>query len=377
MTMRSIDRHARDRIVAALARSGLDAIVAVSPENVRYSAGVDIATQRMIRDRLALTFWPAAGAPALLVCTIEESYCRTTSWIDDIRTYLEHSVSPVALLAQAIRDAGLARGRVGIESTYLSAVHWDELKVAVPDVTFVPAEPVFAEARMVKGPDEIALLARAALATEQALLATYLCVREGDTERALAARLTGNLLAAGADSPAFLFMPAGANTCFAHPPSTEYAVAAGDLIKADIGGWFSGYLSDRARTMVVGRPAPWQSDLHERLVEAHRNAIERMRPGIRACDLFAFSRSEYVRLKIPFDPPHAGHGIGLAVHEKPMLAATDDTVLEAGMMIAIETRVREAGRYGMHLEDLVEIRASGPVLHTEAYPFERLVAIGG
>ena len=40
---RPIDRHARDRVTAALKESGLDAIVAVSPENVRYTAGVEIA----------------------------------------------------------------------------------------------------------------------------------------------------------------------------------------------------------------------------------------------------------------------------------------------------------------------------------------------
>lgn len=375
--MGTIDQHARDRVTASLKESGLDAIVAVSPENVHYAAGVEIATQRMIRDRLALTLWPAGGAPSLLVCDIEESYCRGTSWISDIRTYREHSISPIALLAQAIKGAGLERGRIGVEVTYLSATYWDELKGALPNAAFVASEPVFATARMVKGPDEIDLLARGARATEQALLATYLCVRKGDTERALAARLTGNLLAAGADAVAFLFMPAGVNTCFAHPASTDKAIEDGDLIKTDFGGWFSGYLSDRARTMVVGAPKPWQLDMHGRLTEAHRNAIDRLCPGTRASDVYAFSRSEYVRLKIPFDPPHAGHGIGLAVHEKPMLAATDDTVLEAGMMLAIETRVRVAGSYGMHLEDLVEVRAEGPVVHTEAYPFDRLVTVDG
>jgi Xaa-Pro dipeptidase len=369
------DTHARDRIAAASAQSGIDALVAVSPENVRYGAGVEIATQRIIRDRLALMFLPMTGAPSLLVCNIEESYCRETSWVSDIRTYLEHTTSPIALLAQVVKEAGLQRGRIGIELTYLSAAYWDELKAALPNVRFVASEPTFASARMIKGAAEIALLARASRSTEQALLATYLCVRKGDTERLLAARLTSNLLSSGADSVAFIYMPAGTNTSYAHPPSTGYAVDDGDPIKADIGGWFSGYLSDRARTIVVGKPASWQVDMHGRLAEAHQTTIDRVRPGIRASELFAFSWSEYTRLKIPFDPPHAGHGIGLAVHEKPMLAATDDTVLEAGMMLAIETRVRAPGKYGLHLEDLVEVRTAGPVVHTESYPFDKLIAV--
>jgi Xaa-Pro aminopeptidase len=371
----AIDRHARQRIETVLRESGLDAVVAISPENVRYSAGVEIATQRIIRDRLAIVLWPAAGDAALVVCNIEEGYTRERSWITDVRTYLEHTTSPIAVLADAIRGAHLERARIGIELTYLTANYWDELKAALPQVTFVPSEPVFAAARMLKSPEERALLAEGSRKSEQALLATYLCVKPGDTERLLAERLTGNLLAAGADSVAFLYMPAGSNTRDAHPPSTDYAVRPGDLIKADFGGWFSGYISDRARTMVVGRPEEWQSDMHARLAEAHRNAIDFIRAGVRATDVFAFSRSEYKRLMIPFDPPHAGHGIGLAVHEAPMLAANDVTELRSGMMLAIETRVRVPGKHGLHIEDLVEITPDGRIVHTDAYPFERLVSV--
>src|SRR5260221_3281578 len=306
-TATAIDRHARQRINSALKDSGLDALVAISPENVRYSAGVEIATQRIIRDRLAIVLWPAGGEPAFIVCNIEEGYARERSWITEFRTYLEHTTSPIAVLADAIRSAGLERARIGIELTYLTAVYWDELKAALPQVTFLPSEPVFAAARMLKSPEERALLATGSRISEQALLATYLCVKPGDTERLLAERLTGNLLAAGADSVAFLYMPAGSNTRDAHPPSTDYAVRPGDLIKADFGGWVSGYISDLARTMVVGKPAAWQTDMHDRLVEAHRNAIDFMRAGVRATDVFAFSRSEYKRLAIPVHPPPAGH----------------------------------------------------------------------
>ena len=60
-----------DQLERAIADSPYDAVIAVSPENVRYAADVHIATQRSIRDRLAFVVWPRGGEPVMLVCVIE------------------------------------------------------------------------------------------------------------------------------------------------------------------------------------------------------------------------------------------------------------------------------------------------------------------
>jgi hypothetical protein len=66
-----------------------DAVIAVSPENVRYAADVEISTQRTIRDRLALVIWPRQHDPVMVLCQVEEAYARQESWIADIRGFKE------------------------------------------------------------------------------------------------------------------------------------------------------------------------------------------------------------------------------------------------------------------------------------------------
>ncbi len=367
--------HARQRINTSLADSPFDVVVAVSPENTRYSAGVWIATQQTLRDRLALVVWPKSGQPTLIVCNIEADYCRSESWIPDIRAYAEHLQSPIDVLAQVLKEKGLDRVRVGMETGYLSARYWSELVQALPRASFGPAEPVFDQARMIKGAEEIKRLADASLATEQALLSTYLCVRPGETERSLARRLTSNLLLVGADSVPFLHIPAGPNTGFPHPPATDYQVKEGDLVKTDFGGSFDGYVSDRARTMVVGKPTPDQESMYQRLVEVHAETIRAVKPGVAASEIHRIARAGYQRLKIPLDPPHAGHSLGLSVHEPPMLSPAFSMELAPGMVLAIETRVRIPGKYGMHIEDLVEITEDGHRVHTHNFPYESLLSV--
>ena len=87
-----------------------DAVIAMSPENVPYVAGMQIWSQKVIRDRLALVVWPRQGDPAIIVATNEEGYVREKTWISDVRVYTQHVDSPIAVLVDVLREKALALG---------------------------------------------------------------------------------------------------------------------------------------------------------------------------------------------------------------------------------------------------------------------------
>lgn len=108
------------RLEQKMKETGVDTVVAVSPENTYYLSGVFIRTQISVRDRLALVVWPLGGEPTYIVCNIEESLARAHSPIKDIRTYVEFTESPVATLGQVLEDKGLAGARLGIEERFFT-----------------------------------------------------------------------------------------------------------------------------------------------------------------------------------------------------------------------------------------------------------------
>jgi len=72
--------------------------------------------------------------------------------------------------------------------------------------------------------------------------------------------------------------------------------------------------------------------------------------------------------------PHIGHGMGIGVHEFPMLEPGNDIRLQAGMVLNIEPMVvMEARGEAYHTEDLAEVTASGPRLLTP--PQEELLQV--
>lgn len=340
--------------------SDLDAVVAISPENVTYASGVVIWTQRSLRDRLAIVVLPREGEPAFLVAGQEAGYASERSWIKDVRSYVAHGDSPVQALVGELRKRGLAAGRIGIELGYLSLEYHRELVRSLPELQVLPCEPLFHRVRMVKTLAEVELLTRAGVATERALMATYATIQPGDRERGLVARLAENMLKAGADMPSSLYLTLGPNTGHAHPSPTDYLAQPGDLVKTDCGAYFSGYHSDIARTAVVGKATSEQRSIYQRLVQVHKNTIEAMTPGVPAQEVFRIAVQEYKRVNIPFSLAFAGHAIGLSGHEDPLLSANEATPLVPNMVFAVETRVRWPGKAGYHIEDLVVITEHGP-----------------
>lgn len=352
-----------------------DVVLATSYENVAYLSGAFIITQRSIPDRLGAVVIPREGPPAMVVCNIEESLARRDSRIADIRTYVEFEMSPVEAIASVLREKGLERATIGFEARVLTAHYFEELKSRLPHANLRPADAFLNGLRMIKTEDEIALLERAALATDRTIRSAFESSGPGTPEKAVADAMAGGLQQNGADALAFLVLAAGPSAGIVHAAAQNRALERGDLLRCDIGGYFSGYYSDLARTAVVGRAAPQQRDIYRRLWEVHDEVIGQARPGVHAKDLFFACDQAFKRRGMEVSLPHIGHSLGIGLHEHPVLHPFNDTVLREGMVLAIEPVYRTDGAI-YHVEDLVAVTASGPRVLSRSADWSDLVVAG-
>jgi Xaa-Pro dipeptidase len=366
--MRGPERFDQAALSNIQGREGLDAVIALSPENVYYTSGTLIATQKLIRDRLAFVVLPKDGEPTLIVAIMEESLSRAESWIRDVRSYVEHAETPLAVLARVLEEKGLTRGAVGIELSFLSGAHYLELTRTLPNLDWVACENLFWELRMVKSPQEFEHLARIARVTERAIAKGFATARPYSTERAIAAAMREQSLAEGADDIALCVLASGARGIHAHPTPDDTPVQPGDLIRVDFCGVFDGYYSDLQRMAVVGKPSTHQVDTYARVYEAQRRVIEKMQPGVRACEVFQCAREAYEQNGLLLDEPHIGHGLGLSLHEPPVLEPHNTMELQPGMVLAVEPDFIEKDTACYALEDVVHITNSGAMLLSDALP---------
>ena len=364
-----------ERLGRAIAASEFDAVVAVSPENVLYASDVFISTQITIRDRLALVVWDGVADPTFIVCLVEEGFVREESWIQDLRTFKEFVISPIDLLADVLTEKGLDKAKIGIELEYLGAGYLQQLTGRLPNASFAAAEDLFARVRMFKTPREMEIMAAGFRGTEKALMETYQSVKPGDIERDMCFRLTDGILRSGAEAVAFTHINAGPNTGFPHKDPDDYVIQAGDILKADAGGYYRRYFSNVGRTAKLGPLTDEDRSWWSRLREIHHGIIDMVRPGRTGRELFQRATELHAQHDIPFPYAHNGHGIGLMIHEHPLISPHEEIAYVPGMMTTVETRVRWPGKVGYHMEDLIEVTEGAPVVRSDYFDNEEILVV--
>lgn len=353
---------------------GLDILLAVSPENFFYVTDTLLLSQKIIPSRLAMALLPRQTPPAVLVCDCERQQTLEDSRIRDIRTYLEFQDSPVHALAQLLEERDLGSGRIGIEKRFLAACHIEQLAALLPEAQLVGADHLFDAARAVKTPAEIEIMTEAATATEQAVLSAFRAAGAGDTEKKVADDLSVRLIHAGAAS-IFMTLAVGTNTAINHPVPGSRQLARGEILRADLGGVFRGYHSDLARPAVVATATGEQRSVYQRLREAQRETIDAARPGARACDLFDTCKRAFEQRGLSFFSQAVGHGLGIGLHEFPVLEAAERAKLKPGMVLNIEPMAKDAQGFLYHLEDILVVTEQQPQILTTVMATQELFII--
>jgi Xaa-Pro dipeptidase len=348
--------HLKQTLHTAMKNEGLDAVVAMSPENFLHLAGVYVVSQRMIRERLAIAVYPRTGEPFLVISSVVSHTVKRESWVEDQVVWSEHVKTPIETLAAELQSRGLASGRIGLEMHYLAATYFDELKMAAPQCQWVDCELLLNRSRMLKTPDEIELMRRNAIAAEKAIWAGFMFAREGATERQVADRMVTALYEVGGDYSPFMALAAGSeHSRLHHSVAGDYRIKQGDTVGVDMVGTFAGYYSDYARMGVVGSPSDRQRKAWHAVVDVQRQLMRDAVPGVTA-ERLAGNASKYAReLGYELDTNLVGHSLGIGLHEYPPLTAGCPEPLQANMTMCIEIVIddKECGRF--HVEDLVVV----------------------
>jgi hypothetical protein len=145
-----LNKDVVEKQVAAMAQDDLDAVVAVSPENVAYVIGFLVPSQPSLRWRHAAAVTTRDGRTAVLCVDMEETTIKSRLPDEDVRVWAEFEDNAMPVLVDLLRDLGLASARIGMETDYLPARDMDTLRSLLPDVHWERSQDLFARLRMHK-----------------------------------------------------------------------------------------------------------------------------------------------------------------------------------------------------------------------------------
>jgi Xaa-Pro aminopeptidase len=347
-----------DALRRAMKADGFDALVAHSVDNASYTAGFQVPTHAMNRFRRTITILGPEGFGRQIVVNVEEGLARDRSRFSDIVSYNQFTENPADVLADALEEAGIARGRVAVELDYVPAMDFMRLRERFPEAEFVHARDLYFRVRMVKTDEEVVRLRSLGQTTEQVMAEVIGILKPGMTEAAVGAEIMARMLAAGCDGVVYQ-VGSGARSGIINCKPTSKPLEKDDVVRIEILGDRDGHRSNVTRSLVLGRASEEQRGIWKVLIGA-RDACEAMlRPGTRVPDLWATyldaCRAGGIEPSLKF----LGHGIGRTVHEEPYLTDTRDVRLAENVTHTMEPLYMLPGRMGFHVEDMYRITADG------------------
>ncbi|OFX13275.1 MAG: hypothetical protein A2V59_11695 [Armatimonadetes bacterium RBG_19FT_COMBO_69_19] len=360
-------RH--ERVLRDARRAGVDALIVLAPANTYYVSGFRAITYS--RPVLVVV----SEQPVLIIPELEESHARLRSAIRTIRTYSDmalggltgKSTSQLAidLTVDVMRDLGLRGKRVGFEPTSFTVDGHAYLSQAWGE-PLVPVKGLVERQRTVKDEEELHLIRVGCELAEHGMRVEVDDSVPGATEVEIMARGNAAMLEVAARRFPDLHITSGSRPVSGEKAVLPHSIPSGrrlrrgDVVIHGTGCVVEGYYSEDERTIFVGSPTSEQRRLFDVMVRAQQAAIDAIRPGVKCKEIDRAARGVIEQAGCgPQFTHRTGHGIGIDIHEAPYFSASDETVLQPGMVMSVEPGIYVDGVGGFRHSDTIIVAESG------------------
>lgn len=383
----------RERANEYMDREGLDALIAVDSNNVVYLS--DYQSDFLYDPPwLACAILPRSPdiEPCLVLTEIDVCVLvQEPSWMPDIRPYYfelfdnrfpiqtfskddelsEEDLKIRAWVEQmernpisgmipavigALKDKGLDKMRLGFDDIRLASALGDTLAGG----TAVDAGNLFMKIRMVKTPDEIAVLKEAAKRNQKSILGAIGAIKEGATWQDLFTAYEVGVVSNDA-RPFGTFNGAGPRGAGAGRPHRDYPVVPGEPVAFDCMLKYKRYMGDVQRTVVLGDATPKLERYWKALKTGVDEAYAQIGPGKSTADLRQTALDTVRKAGIPDFEVAFIHSIGLDHLEVPVFGSgrLGLFTLEKDMVINMDMEIHEIGFGGVFFEESMLITENG------------------
>ena len=333
-----------------LRKRGFDGMLVTNARDIRYLTGY-------------------AGDDCYLLVTSRRMYFFSDSRYEEAMGPLKkwamvlmRELSLAMTVGKVTKDLKLRK--IALQAEYLRVREQGDIAKALGKSKVRDTTGILLTLRTIKDDVEVRTIRKAVKVAQEALTATLLTIKSGQTERAICARLEYEMMMRGAEGASFEpIIAAETNGSKPHyTPSAKVKLRKGQPLLIDWGARVDGYVSDLTRTFGFGKMPAKVREIYQIVLEAQLAAIAVIRPGVELRAVDKAARSVIADAGYGEQFGHGlGHGIGLDVHEAPGMSfrSKKGAVLEAGMVVTVEPGIYLPGVGGVRIEDDVLVTAKG------------------
>ncbi|MCU4180400.1 M24 family metallopeptidase [Bosea sp. BH3] len=348
-------------IRAAMARRGVDVMLCSGPENIFYASGY----QTFGYHSYQLLVIPLEGKPFLILRYLESLLAHRYSWVTDIVTW-DDTDDPIEITLAALKERGLAAGKVGVEQKayFLQVSSFLKLQAALPGL--VDGSGVVEVSRAIKSPRELAFMREAGKLSDIGMAAAIEAVASGSSDQDIAAECFAAMTRAGSEwmcrSP---IVTTGDRSGLPHSNHLRQKLDGGDAVLIEISAVYNRYYSPLMRGALVGRSNPKVERIAAVCIEALEAAIDAVKPGATSGEVDEAARRVIEREGLWENyRKRSGYAVGVGFSTWiegaiGSLKIGDTTVLKPGMCYHIPIAIRYYGEAGIGFSETVAVTETG------------------
>ena len=340
-----------DRLRSKLDGAGCDAVLVTNLTNVRYLTGF-------------------TGSAALLLVSGSTTHLFTdgryatqsAEQLGAVGVDAEVVIGNVAEQQAALAKVVEAGSRLGLEAGHATWGQQHSFGSLLGGVELVPTDGMVEDLRRVKDQGELARIEAAAAIADAALESLLPRLRDRPSEREFGLELDFEMRRLGAADVSFeTIVASGPNGAKPHARPSDRRVGEGELVVLDFGALVDGYHSDMTRTVCSGEPATSRLvEIVDVVAASQAAGVAAVRAGSSAREVDGVCRSVIADAGYgDFFVHGTGHGVGLDIHEHPLLNQLATANLDAGFVVTVEPGVYLPGEGGVRIEDSVVVTADG------------------
>ena len=352
-----LDRQNRFR--TGLAEQNIDAAVLMDSRDVYYFTG------KLLPDTFPVFMLLETDGGCWVVSHTDDGVSCVDDWIayewhqlDTLNFDLMHQLNSVVKLK--LQDTTRVR-RLGIQFESVSGLLQQTVDGALQPNESIPIDGILSEVQRRKDPDELEMLRWSVKVNLASYNAAQAVLRSGVNElEVLAESQRGAMLKAGER----VFHDGDYQCGERHGPARNRRIERGELYILDGHTCCRGYWSDLARTFIVAsQPTDLQQSIFDHIAAVQDSVPSLLKPGARGTEIWR-ALDEQIREHPALADSglvhHAGHGIGIRMHEPPDLNRDREGILSAGDVVCVEPGgYTPEARLGARIENTYIVTASG------------------
>jgi len=324
--MDALNAQERDRrwsnIRRELEKNGLDGLLVVSDGQLERRGSFRYVSDVYASLQYGYVILPLKGDPVGI-------YSKG-GWITDRRTvpvkggWVIDSEPYASVVADAIRELNIEKGRIGIEGDFLPVPVYQRLVSELPEATFTPSNIVH-EIKMVKSPEELKRIEYGVEMVDKAYEACIEFARPGRTWNDITSEVCRVLYHWGSEDIGGYRLSRSTDVIKTGDTYNLYPEA-----QAPGGHWMQ-----FGRLLSFGEPKKDLRDAWELDIKAQERGAEKLKPGNTGGDVMRAINEVLKGSKYTGALRGSGHAVGLDIIERPFITLDDETVFKPGMIVAV------------------------------------------